>query len=167
MNLLEAEKLAKELMAKHLPRNGKFNWYFKWSHAKQTFGVCSSNRRTMIGHIKLSKPLTELNDVTRVTNTILHEIAHAMDTEIRGHSNHDWHWVKVAKSIGCDGERCYRGEDVEQPQSKYTLSCGTCGKEAPKHRKPKRSGVACGKCCKTHNNGKYSDKYKMELIQNY
>jgi hypothetical protein len=27
--------------------------------------------------------------------------------------------------------------------------------------------VACGTCCKKHNNGKYSDKYKLKLVVNY
>jgi predicted SprT family Zn-dependent metalloprotease len=167
MNLQEAEKLAKELIKKHLG-DSRHNWRFKWSHAKQTFGSCNINGSIWNGVnyiIKLSKPLTELNDVDRVTNTILHEIAHALQWDISGYMSHDAEWIRLAKSIGCDGERCYDGEVVNTPKSKYSLVCGTCGKTTPKHRKPKRM-AACGKCCKAHNGGKFSHDYVLELKEN-
>lgn len=36
-------------------------------------------------------------------NTIPHEIAHLVDYVIRGDSNHDRTWERIAKSLGCDG----------------------------------------------------------------
>lgn len=165
MNLLEAEKLAKELIKEHL---GLYKWKFKWTHAKKSFGSCNVRRFRFadpICTIKLSKSLTELNDLARVKNTILHEIAHAIQWDKSGYMSHDYEWVKIAKSIGCDGERCYDGADVNTPKTKYTLSCGTCDNSRGFSRKPKKDR-ACGVCCKAHNNGKYSDKYKMILIEN-
>ena len=169
MNLAVAERLAKDLIKKHLG-NSKNKWNFKWSHAKQSFGSCNVRRYgafgDMICTIRISKHLVSINDEARVTNTILHEIAHALQWDKSGYMSHDYEWVSIAKSIGCDGEVYYTSEDVNQPQSKYSLVCGTCGYKAKAHRKPKRA-KACGKCCKAHNNGKFSHDYVLELKANY
>ncbi len=165
MNLQDAEKLAKKLIQEHL---GLYKWKFKWTFAKRSFGSCNVKRSTWsdaVCTIKLSRPLTELNDEARVTNTILHEIAHAIQYDQSGYMSHDYKWVEIAKSIGCDGERCYESENVNKPSSKYNLVCGTCGSETPKHRKPSRV-KACGKCCREHNNGKFSMDYVLVLKEN-
>jgi predicted SprT family Zn-dependent metalloprotease len=166
MNLAVAERLAKDLIEKHLhTQDSTYRWEFKWAKGKRVFGTCRYGRRK---EIRLSKYLTELNDEARVTNTILHEIAHALDFLERGYSNHDYNWIRIAKSIGCDGKRCYSGDEVVKPKSKYVLVCPTesCDTEIPRHRKPKRDDTACAKCCKAYNNGRYSADYKLILKEN-
>jgi predicted SprT family Zn-dependent metalloprotease len=167
MDLIKAEELARQLIKEHLG-DSKNRWNFKWTHAKRSFGSCNVSQRGAWGDlvctIRLSKSLTKLNGEARVRNTILHEIAHALQFDKSGYMSHDFEWKRIAKSIGCDGERCF-GDDVNMPTSKYTLLCETCGNETPKHRIPKLS-YACGKCCKQHNGGKFSTDYIMILKEN-
>ena len=167
MDIRKAEIMAMTLIEKHLS-DAKFDWQFEFNNAKKTFGQCVYGKKygRPFHRIKLSKPLVALNDEEQVRDTILHEIAHALDVEQRGYSSHDYKWVSIARSIGCNGNRCYNVNDVEQPKSKYSLICNSCKREAPAYRKPKRK-KACGVCCRKHNNGKYSEDYVLNLKQNY
>ena len=135
---------------------------FRFNNSKIAFGYCSYGDRY---EIILSKPLTLINSVEEVTDTILHEIAHALDVEQRGFSNHDKNWVRIAKSIGCNGKQYYY-EEVNTPPHKYTLKCKKCDIEYKRYRRP-GSDLACSYCCDKHNNGKYSNEYTLEVIQNY
>lgn len=140
---------------------------FKFDSAKKRFGCCNYSTKT----ISLSKFLCEanLNQIDgKITDTILHEIAHAICVNIYGiidGRGHDIKWQQIAKQIGSNGKRCYSLSDfggINPPKSKYTLSCPTCEKETSMHRKPKRS-YACGSCC---TNG-YDEKHKLIVKQNY
>ena len=159
MDIKEAEILADSLMSQHLADR----WKFKWDKATSRFGSCCNSSKTLT----LSRKLTELNNIQDVMDTILHEIAHALDYEERGTSNHDKNWVKIAKSIGCDGIRCYGRHVITPPKppNKWIASCSNCDYTTLKAR---YSVNACGKCCKKYNNGKYTKKFhlKYELIQN-
>lgn len=109
MNIIQAEKLAKELMAKYLDDE----WKFKFSNALTRLGSCSY--RTNI--IYLSKPLTEVNPIEVMRNTILHEIAHAL---VGSKHKHDSVWAAKHRELGGTG----------QPRSKaeacVTDYVGTC-----------------------------------------
>ena len=143
-------------------------YYFEFNNRKRAFGVCNYVKKV----INLSQPLCEANldklD-TQITDTILHEIAHAFCVHIYGTQlgrGHDWRWKSIALQIGCNGERCYDIHEVNHTQSKYTLTCPKCNRTSPKHKKPKRE-IACGKCCKQYNFGEYSHDFKLILTQNY
>jgi predicted SprT family Zn-dependent metalloprotease len=134
---------------------------FKWDNAKCRNGQI--NYGTKI--ISLSKPkaLVNLHQIDGpITNTILHELAHAFSFHLYGRDGrgHGPKWKSIAKQIGCSGERCT--SDYEQPDSKYTLVCETCGNETNMHRRPKLSR-SCGKCSPRV----YNEKFKMTLKQNY
>ena len=83
-----------------------------------------------------------------VKNTILHEIAHALDFCIRGKSAHDYIWKSIAIEIGCDGKRCYDvNEEVKEKLYKYVAICPIHGIVGGWTRKPKELGVRrCRKC---------------------
>ena len=142
----------------------EIGYKFKWDSAKRRFGCCNYGKL----HISLSKPLCEINlDKIhgKITDTILHEIAHALCVDIYGRVDgrgHGANWVSIAKQIGCDGKRCYDGNSVEKPQAKYTLTCPTCGREARRHKAPK-NGIACGVCC----NGVYNAQHKFIIQKNW
>ena len=143
-------------------------YYFEFNNRKRAFGVCNYVKKV----INLSQPLCEANldklD-TQITDTILHEIAHAFCVHIYGTQlgrGHDWRWKSIAVQIGCNGERCYDIHEVNHTQSKYTYVCKKCGRETPRHKKPKRL-QACGKCCNQYNFGKFSHDYVLELRVNY
>jgi len=140
------------------------DYTFRFDHARRRLGCC----RYRIKEITLSKPLC-LENLDKVygklTDTILHEIAHALCVEVYGSIDgrgHGAKWKSIATQIGCNGERCYSSDDITAVKSKYTMVCPTCDKETARHRRPKRSS-ACGDCC----NGRYDPQHKLVLFQNY
>lgn len=113
MKIDEAETLALSLMGKHglIPR-----WRFKFDNAVRRFGLCSGRTST----ISLSRKLTELNDREQVTDTILHEIAHAIVGVSHGHNAN---WKRKCVEIGCRPIRCYSSETVNRPTPKFVYEC--------------------------------------------
>ena len=148
MELSRASFLAINLMEKHgLTNQG---WRFKFDNARRRFGVCKYRSKL----ICLSQHLVALNNEARVTDTILHEIAHAL---VGSNHGHDRVWRAKAIKIGCNGERCYNSAEVATPQSKYIAICVGCGYTHKKHRTPKKNS-SCAKC----SGGKYNSTYKLE-----
>lgn len=165
MTLQETRRLALDLMREHgLTFDG---WTFEFDTARRRLGVCK-HRKKVIG---LSSYLLPYTKDEAIEDTILHEIAHALVGPKHGH---DRVWQRQAIAIGCNGARCYDPKDdfhagaTEQlaTQSKYTLECPNCGKKTAVHRRPKRS-KACGKCCKEFAYGRYDERFKMMVTQNY
>lgn len=154
MELIEAQQLAKELMQQH----NVSHYHFKFDNAVRRFGYCNYSKKT----ISLSKKIVSLNDQATVKNVILHEIAHAM----LGHGyGHNATWVRTAKSIGCDGKRCYSRNEVSTPKLKYSVICTNCKGKWKRAKKPIK-GLACGSCCKKFNGGKYSKEFIFEIVLN-
>jgi predicted SprT family Zn-dependent metalloprotease len=173
--LKDVEILATQLLAKaySFKANGKsylisptfdLDYTFKFDNAKRRLGCCKYGRR----EITLSRALT-MNNLDKVhgklTDTILHEIAHALSVYVHGTKlgrGHGANWVSIATQIGCNGNRCYTNSEIDAVQSKYTLICPTCNREASRHRLPK-NGIACGVCC----NGRYDARHKFIIQKNY
>lgn len=145
MELLKAEKLAKDLMKKY----DLLSWGFEFDNAKRRFGRCSHRSKV----ISLSRNLVSINDESRVKDTILHEIAHAL---VGCNHGHDSVWKRKALEIGCSANRCYTSDNTVIPKSKYFQLCTTCGKTYNRHRKTK-SNTSCGVCSPK----KYNEKYKL------
>jgi len=159
MKLRKIEKIAREMMDEH----SLYDYKFEWMNAVRTFGNCNGHRKI----IRLSIPLTkyETNN-ERIINTILHEIAHAIDYNERGYSAHDSTWRKIAKNIGCTGERCSSSSGVDKSKfMKWVVKCPSCDYTHYRARKTRRVS-ACNKCCKKHNNGVYTDEYRFVWAQN-
>lgn len=152
MQLNEASTLARGLMNEH----GLHNWDFRFDTARRRFGCCWNSRQL----ISLSKELVLLNDAATVTETILHEIAHALVPSYHGH---DSVWREKALSIGCNGERCYSSENVVTPPKRFKGTCKSCGREILKNA---RRDIACGKCCNEFNGGRYSSSYTFNWERN-
>ena len=139
MKLFDATLLALQLMKEHGLNDGSnlagHGWRFAFDTAKRRFGCAHMHDRL----ITLSEHLVLLNDEAHVKNTILHEIAHALCPASEWHGSE---WKKVARSIGCTGDRCY-SPDVIKPKAKYLSHCPTCKKIRPVHRRGTKS---CGYC---------------------
>lgn len=173
----DVRELANELLSKeftfithygtHSVSAKSIGYRFEFNNKKRAFGTCYYNQKK----IGLSLPLcTENLDKidSRIYNTILHEIAHALSVHVYGARNsrgHGANWINIAKQIGCDGKRCFDSETVNMPKSKYTLTCDSCGYKSPKHRKVTVK-YACAKCCREHNGGKFSDKFILRFVEN-
>ncbi len=148
MDTTTAASLARRLMRE----NGLYGWTFEFDRAKRRFGACHYRTWT----ISLSAPLVSLNSEERVRNTILHEIAHALAP---GHG-HDYVWRMRARSIGCDGLRCYDADSVVKPAAAWRGTCPSCGIHTERHRMTdKARRQACGACCKRHAGGRFDRRF--------
>ena len=160
MNINNALVLADEMLNKHIELK---SWTVKSNNRKRSFGLCNYRKK----EIQLSTILTPSMSIIAITETIIHEIAHALCPN----HNHDRVWKAKCIELGGDGNRCggsnkfENGEigrnELMQQVAKYTLTCPVCGSESHRHRKPKRS-FSCGK----HGRG-YNVKYKLVLSQNF
>jgi predicted SprT family Zn-dependent metalloprotease len=145
MDLQKAEALAISLMAKHGLRRG----YFSFDNSKKRFGVCRMSWKrsiygkvyTLVG-ISLSRHLVKLNEEAEVTDTILHEIAHALTMG----DGHGAKWKAKCVEIGCRPIRCYSSNEVDTPTLKYSASCGDCGTVYQRSRLPKVGRKVACKC---------------------
>lgn len=122
MDLLEAQDLAIMTMEKH----GLNDWLFDWSRAKTFLGLCSYNKQT----IYLSKPLTEVNTVETMTDTIMHEIAHALVGPGKGHGPE---WKAMAVALGADPRSAQKGA-IPAPKKYYSIH--HCGRKYSRDRLP-------------------------------
>ena len=148
----QVRDLALELMKKHgLLEKG---WKFEFDNAKRRFGYCQYRPKI----ISISKHISKLNSVEEVTDTILHEIAHALAGPKAGHYSK---WKYQAMAIGAKPERCY-SRDVIQPPHRWTGTCPN-GHET---KRMKRMKVACAKCCNEFNYGKFSSQFMFEWKEN-
>jgi predicted SprT family Zn-dependent metalloprotease len=174
---IEIEKLANELLAItwtidiYRFQDAKvvnlldLGWRFEFNTRKIAAGLCSKRKKT----IYISKWLFDQNPHKSLEfeNVLRHELAHALDFEIRGKSDHGKVWKLIARKVLCTAERCSTSEQIGvTATTKYTLICDTCNKEQPSHKRLKNS-VACGECCKEHNRGRYDVKYVLRQVQNY
>jgi len=156
MDTLEAREMAVQLISQHLDDK----WTFKFDNAKNRFGVCRFSRK----EIGLSAPLVILNDETKVRNTILHEIAHAVAGPGHGH---DSYWASKCRELGIKPERCYDSKEVAVVKGAYEGTCPSCGLTAQRHRRTdKMFRVACSACCKQFNKGEWSEDFKFQWTHN-
>jgi predicted SprT family Zn-dependent metalloprotease len=145
MELSVAHTLALRLMAEH----GLAGWTFGFDRAVRRFGCCHYDDK----RITLSAKLVELNHESQVRQTILHEIAHALEPG----QGHNRKWQARARSIGHSGNRCYSSMMVKTPPAKYRGTCPYCGRWWERNRRPK---AACGVCSPVVYDPKYRLKWR-------
>jgi len=134
MEALTAKRLALELMQKHeLTTKG---WKFEFDNGKRRLGCCKYRVKT----ISFSKHYLPLVVIEEFTDTMLHEIAHALVGSGHGH---DMIWQRKAIEIGCNGKRLYQGD--KKVEGKYVAVCHKCGTINYQHRKSNKN-YSCGKC---------------------
>jgi predicted SprT family Zn-dependent metalloprotease len=135
VEILEARRLAVGLMRRH----GLTGWRLVFDNAKTRAGVCRAAPR----EIGLSRVLTALHSEAEVTDTILHEIAHALVGPAHGH---DAVWRARALAIGSSAKRCVPST-APKPPGPWV---GTCpyGHVTTRHRQPTRV-QSCGHCSRT------------------
>lgn len=141
-------------MAEHLADEG---WRFDFDNAKSRFGACHYRTKK----ITLSGYLVPLNDEAEVRNTILHEIAHALAGAASGHGPE---WKRVARSIGCTGDRCYDNNVVQGPQATYEAVC-SCGIVHKRFRKSRRMDYLRCSLCHGHLLFKPVDAVAVSIVQ--
>ena len=109
MNLNDAKILAELLIEEHLSGKTSFSqgreWTFAWNNRKRAFGVCSYKH----AQIQLSRVITATEEESKVEDTILHEIAHALAGPAAGHG---FKWQMVARSIGATPKASAAGSEA-------------------------------------------------------
>ena len=123
-----AEKLARQLMAEH----GLSDWRFRWTHGHQILGSCCNYKRT----IRLSRVFVTNASAAEVTDTILHEIAHALTN---GHG-HDEAWKQKCRDLGCRPEEC---KNITMP-TRWRAICPSCNRTFGRNRR--NDTYICGMC---------------------
>ncbi|CAG7579879.1 MAG: SprT-like protein [uncultured marine phage] len=132
MSLDEVRKEALSLLKKH----GLNKWSFNWLVKRDVFAMCNYKKKTI--YLNRSKTLHESNP-KRITNSILHEIAHALDFINRGKSDHGPEWQKIAKSIGCNANKYGDESGLDKEKIyKWTGSCPDCDRKWYYNVKPKK-----------------------------
>lgn len=163
MDLNKIKKLGDSMLKQH----GLSDWTFKFGnnkemkdHDKFYFARCNYRYKQII----LSRKLTENEtSIDRIKNTILHEIAHAIDFNNRGkRSGHDEEWKRIAKSIGCNANVCTKLDTVNMDQvAKWIAECKSCHKKFYKTKRPKNK-ISCKLC----GGGKFNESYLLDFNLN-
>jgi len=121
--------LGERLLGQDLASRG---WTFAFDRARRRLGACQPAPKT----ITVSAPLAAVLPAADVEDTLRHEIAHAIDVERRGRTNHDATWRALAVACGARPERCFTGPLPADPAAPYRVACPTCGAEAALYREP-------------------------------
>ncbi|MFI5895179.1 SprT-like domain-containing protein [Actinoplanes sp. NPDC051513] len=121
-----------------MARHGLAGWRLVFDDAKTRAGVCRYDRK----QIGLSRPLISLYEAEQVTETVLHEIAHALTGPRHGH---DRVWRATARRIGCSGSRCMPA-DAPSVDGPWVGVC-PAGHRATAHRRPIRV-KSCRDCAR-------------------
>lgn len=155
MELAKAESLCKDLMRKH----GVGHFAFEWMRSGRTFGRCRYlGNGGNGGIILLSRTLVALNNEEHVLDTILHEIAHAKVGP--GHA-HGPIWKRMARLLGAHPERSF-GKDVVAPPRRPYVWASICKSHGVVGRARVRRSLACKRCCRDHNNGRFHPSFLLE-----
>lgn len=116
MDRFLALKIAEKEMTKHgLLEKG---WKFKFDSAKRRFGLCSYSRKVL----SVSRFFIDLNSEEEVTNTIRHEVAHALAGNDAGHGPV---WKSYAVMVGAKPVRCYSRAETTVPEGMFSLEKGS------------------------------------------
>ena len=126
-------ELGYDLMRQH----GLDGWKIKFDHARRRAGLCDFRQNT----ISLSRHYVRHAELGHITDTILHEIAHALVGSGHGH---DAVWRQKAREIGCTATRCH---NLNFSDERWIMRCPNGCFDVKRHRRKK--GLVCMKC-KSH-----------------
>ena len=131
-DLNQVKQHAETLIKQHCP-----TYKFKWGKGIKTLGMCDYFTKT----ICISKPFAQNNELKYITDTILHEIAHAL-TPGAGHGER---WKRECIRLGCTPKAKSTSTNIKMPY-KYTTSCENGCWKAHFLRKVDRRGYICNVC---------------------
>ncbi len=140
MKLIDAETLA----LLHMEEHGVLGTFIfgGFEKCKSTLGRCHYKP---VKKITLSEWYVFHNDESDVEDTILHEIAHALDYMERGRSAHDRNWRKWCLRVGANPQRCGKS-DLIRPDNHYKYVDKCCGKTYRRHRMSLNRMYYCPSC---------------------
>jgi len=158
--LLEA--LGRQLLRAAGCRDLELNVFWN-TRLRTTAGLACWSTKT----ISLNPKLAEVSQA-EVQRTLRHELAHFLAQYRSGRrriSAHGDEWRKACKDLGIPDEaRChnlpFRRVRMER---KYFYACRECGTTLARVRRVKNR-LACLKCCRRHNDGKYHERFRFVQV---
>lgn len=145
--LVEVAAQARQLMDRH----GLGDWSFRFNAARKKLGVCHYREKLIL----LSREHAADGTPVQVTDTILHEIAHALAGPRAGHGPV---WKEIARRLGATPKSCapeteqsrnkreaakakFRTGDAVNFKSRGQLRAGTIERMNPKRAKVRSLGA--------------------------
>lgn len=104
MTLTDIQTFAEAKLLEH----NLTDWHFKFGKSKRALGMCKRSTKV----IEFSKHWIEVLEDAEIKDTILHEIAHALTPEDKGHGDA---WKATCRRIGARPERVHRGDVRPDP----------------------------------------------------
>jgi predicted SprT family Zn-dependent metalloprotease len=118
----------------------QMGWTFVWDKSKDRTGQCRFRRR----EIGFSLYYVEKSSWDEITDTILHEIAHALVGPKHGH---DLAWKAKCVEIGAKPMRLASEEAVTTAKFNFVIKCPSCGRKWYRYRMRRRNfGSKCPDC---------------------
>lgn len=117
-----------------LEQHSLTGWSFQFDNGRKRAGCCQYGTKV----ISLSYAFARQAAEDELTDTILHEIAHALVGKVH---NHDEVWRTKAIELGCSGRRCH---DLQFVPPRYIVTCERHCWVATAERR--RRGIVCMQC---------------------
>ena len=130
------------------------DWKLIFSNGKRQLGHCNCRKKT----ISLSAAYMRTNPYEVLKDTLLHEIAHALQFVNTGKTDHGREWKNIAMELGCTPERCVSSDDIDIPRGKYVGICPACNSVTHFYRKVKRK-YSCRLC-----SNKYNPDFRLKIL---
>ena len=91
---------------------------FGFGRKKRAFGTCHYRTKEIKIHMYSAKAL----NLAHIKDTILHEMAHAIDKEKHGYSSgHGYNWKSICGEIGCKAKSSSKVVENVVLESKYVM----------------------------------------------
>ncbi len=124
---------------------GLGDWCFAWDRALKRLGCChiTKKRVSLSGYFVQHYLDRSPEEQQIITDTLLHEIAHALAWKHQRARGHGGVWKQYCSLLGIpDARSCTKCEDFELPHARYALIIADTG-EVIRHysRKPRMSAV--------------------------
>lgn len=135
MELIDVRRFADKHMAKWgLIEKG---WVLTFNNRpRRRLGCCFYQRKI----IEITKWYAELNDKELVCDTILHEIAHALDETKCGHRAE---WKRLCRKVGAKPNRQKPARLITKLEMRLISQCTECGLTHPRERISQRCDYWC------------------------
>lgn len=143
----EVLQLAVDLFQRH----GLINYSFGFDRALRRAGLCNYAER----RITISRHFVENNELDKVHQVLLHEIAHVLAGQDAGHGAQ---WRTAARAIGYRFERL-DGSDISRTRAKYR---GICPNNHIHYRHKKANHLLSCRLC----SARFSEKYLITWQEN-
>lgn len=114
-------------------------------------------------------PRLRRHSVAEIDRTLRHELAHLLAQYRTGRRRilpHGPEWRMACRDLGIgDEKRCHNLPFPVRPRApRFVYKCPNCSLGFPRVRPIKRA-LACLACCRIHNRGKFSAKFRLQLLE--